>query len=134
VAGLDRVPRDEWPNVVITHVAFQIMVGCGFLLAAVGALYWLLQWRKREPRRWLLIALLFCSPLGFVALEAGWIVTEVGRQPWVIKNVMRTAEAVTTVEHVPITLFAFAILYAVLGIVLTILLRRLAYNRRLAHG
>ena len=134
VMGLDQVPRDRWPNVVITHIAFQIMVGCGFLLAAVGAFFWLLQWRRRESPRWLLAVLLASAPLGFVALEAGWIVTEVGRQPWIINNVMRTRDAVTTVDDVHITLFAFAILYAVLGIVLSILLRRLAWNRRLKHG
>ncbi len=134
VAGLDRVPRENWPNVTITHIAFQIMVGCGFLLAAVGALYWLLQWRKRDPNRALLRTLLLVAPLGFVALEAGWVVTEVGRQPWVINGVMRTADAVTTVDDVHITFYAFCILYAVLGAVLVMLLRRLAHNRRLAHG
>jgi cytochrome bd ubiquinol oxidase subunit I len=134
VTGLDRIPRDEWPNVVITHIAFQIMVGCGFLLAGLGALFWFLQWRKAQLRRWLLNVLLICAPLGFIALEAGWIVTEVGRQPWIIKGVMRTAEAVTPVNDVHITLYAFSILYAVLAVVLTLLLRRLAYNRRLADG
>src|SRR5688572_12053184 len=133
VAGLDRVPRSDWPNVTVTHIAFQIMVGCGFLLAAVGALYWLLQWRKREPNRALLWTLLLVAPLGFVALEAGWVVTEVGRQPWVINGVMRTADAVTTVDDVYITFYAFCVLYAVLGAVLVMLLRRLAHNRRLAH-
>ena len=134
VTGLDRVPRDEWPNVLITHVAFQVMVGCGFLLAAVGALFWFLHWRRIAIRRPLLVVLLLSAPLGFVALEAGWIVTEVGRQPWIIKGVMRTAEAVTPVNDVHVTLFGFSVLYAILGIVLSILLRRLAYNRRLQHG
>ena len=134
VAGLDQVPRADWPNVTVTHVAFQIMVGCGFLLAAVGVWYWFLQWRRRPPRRALLLALLLVSPLGFLALEAGWVVTEVGRQPWVITGVMRTADAVTTVDDVLITFYAFCILYAVLGAVLVMLLRRLALNRRLANG
>ncbi len=134
VAGLDQLPREEWPNVVITHIAFQIMVGCGLLLAAVGLWYWFVLWRKQQPGRALLWTLLVVSPLGFIALEAGWIVTEVGRQPWVIYQVMRTADAVTSVDHVDITLYAFTILYTVLGIVLAMLLRRLAYNRRLAHG
>jgi cytochrome d ubiquinol oxidase subunit I len=134
VIGLDQVPRNDWPNVIVTHIAFQIMVGCGFLLAAVGALYWLLQLRKRAPQRALLRTLLLCAPLGFVALEAGWIVTEVGRQPWVINGVMRTAQAVTTVSDVHVTFYAFCILYAVLGAVLVMLLRRLAHNRRQAYG
>lgn len=134
VSGLDRVPRADWPNVTVTHIAFQIMVGCGFLLAAIGALYWLLQWRRREPNRAVLAALLAVAPLGFLALEAGWVVTEVGRQPWVINGVMRTADAVTTVDDVHLTFFAFCVLYAILGAVLVMLLRRLAHNRRLEHG
>jgi cytochrome d ubiquinol oxidase subunit I len=134
VTGLDRVARADWPNVTVTHIAFQIMVGCGFVLAAVGTLYWLLQWRRREPNRALLALLLAISPLGFLALEAGWAVTEVGRQPWVITGVMRTRDAVTTVDDVHITFFAFCILYAVLGAVLVLLLRRLAHNRRMSHG
>ncbi|HEY0303905.1 MAG TPA: cytochrome ubiquinol oxidase subunit I [Longimicrobiales bacterium] len=134
VVGLDQVPRNEWPNVVVTHIAFQIMVACGFLLAAVGGLYWLLQLRQRAPNRALLMTLLLCAPLGFVALEAGWIVTEVGRQPWVINGVMRTAQAVTTVSDVHLTFYAFCVLYTVLGAVLVMLLRRLAHNRRQAYG
>lgn len=130
VIGLDRVPRADWPNVVITHVAFQVMVGCGFLLAGVGALYWFLQWRKRLPGRALLTVLLLVSPLGMLALEAGWIVTEVGRQPWVITGVMRTADAVTPVTNVHLTFYAFCMLYLILGGALVLLLRRLAENRR----
>lgn len=134
VQGLDRVPRADWPNVLITHLAFQIMVGIGFLLAAVGALYWLLQWRKREPARSLLTLLLVVSPLGFLALEAGWIVTEMGRQPWVAHGLMRTAEAVTPVTTVPITFFGFSLLYAALGVALVFLLRGLAQHRTVSHG
>lgn len=143
VKGLDQVRREDWPNVTITHVAFQIMVGCGFLLAAVALLYWLFEWRRKrtsEPanlrtgERALLRTLLFVAPLGFVALEAGWIVTEVGRQPWVINGIMRTAEAVTPVAGVPLTLFGFSVLYTILGAALAMLLRRLAYNRLAEHG
>jgi cytochrome d ubiquinol oxidase subunit I len=134
VAGLDRVPRADWPNVLITHLAFQVMVGCGFLLAAVGVIYWITQWRGHQPARLLLRLLLLVAPLGMLALEAGWIVTEVGRQPWVITGVMRTADAVTTVDDVQLTFLGFCILYVVLGVVLVLLLRRLAHNRRVAYG
>ena len=134
VAGLDRVARADWPNVVITHLAFQVMVGCGVLLAAVGIVYWFRQWRHRESGRVVLWTLLLVSPLGMLALEAGWVVTEVGRQPWVITGVMRTADAVTPVEHVQLTFYAFCVLYLVLGAALVFLLRRLAHNRRMVHG
>ena len=132
VMGLNDVRRDLWPNVIVTHLAFQIMVGAGFLMAAIGLLYWLMEWRKRlHPR--LPQLLLLSAPLGFIALEAGWIVTEVGRQPWVINGVMRTADAVTDVQGVPATFFGFTVLYTLLGLTLTVLLKRLAENRR-AHG
>ena len=74
--------------------------------------------------------LLLVAPLGFLALEAGWIVTEVGRQPWVIHGVMRTADGVTPRADVPVTLFGFAVLYLLLGSALVVLLRGLAVSRR----
>lgn len=131
VVGLNDVPRDLWPNVVITHLAFQIMVGTGFFMAGVGLLFWLLEWRKRAHPK-LPLLLLITAPMGFIALEAGWIVTEVGRQPWIINGLMRTADAVTTVPGVPLTFFGFTVLYALLGFTLAMLLRRLSENRR-AH-
>jgi cytochrome d ubiquinol oxidase subunit I len=126
VKGLNDFPRELWPNVLITHLAFQVMIGCGLLLIGVGAWFWLTRWRRREPGRWLLRALVVSSPLGVIALEAGWIVTEVGRQPWVIQGVMKTKDAVTTVSGVPATFFGFSVLYVLLGTALALLLRRLA--------
>jgi len=126
VPGLNDFPADERPPVGITHVAFQVMVACGFLLAALAL--WFL-WRRRRHdiagERRLLRALVLASPLGFLALETGWIVTEVGRQPWIIYGVMRTEAGVTPVRGVPFTLFGFALLYLVLGVALVLLLRRL---------
>jgi cytochrome d ubiquinol oxidase subunit I len=124
VIGLDRIPRDEWPHVPTVHVAFQVMVGVGTLLAAVAAwALWLLL-RRRDPadRRPLLVALTACAPLGFVAIEAGWIVTEVGRQPWIIHGVMRTREAVTPMPGLTYTLLGFTLLYLFLGVVVAWLL------------
>lgn len=98
VPGLDRVPRDQWPNVPVTHIAFQIMVIAGILMVLVVAWYWSASWRRRGRvlyDRRLLWGLVAAGPLGFIALEAGWVVTEVGRQPWIIRGVMRTSEAVT---------------------------------------
>lgn len=126
VTGLDAFPRELWPNVPVTHLAFDLMVGCGFALIGAGAWYWLVRWRRREPGRWLLRALLAASPLGFLALQAGWIVTEAGRQPWIVQGVMRTRDGVTPVAGVPVTLFGFSVLYLILGTALALLLHRLA--------
>jgi cytochrome d ubiquinol oxidase subunit I len=126
VKGLDAFPRELWPNVLVAHLAFQAMVGCGLALIGAGLWFWLTRWRRREPGRWLLRALVAASPLGVLALEAGWIVTEVGRQPWIIQGVMLTRDGVTTVDAVPATFFGFSILYLVLGTALALLLRRLA--------
>jgi len=126
VKGLDAFPRELWPNVVVAHLAFQVMIGCGVALIAVGAWFWHARWRRRDPGRWLLRALAAASPLGIVALEAGWIVTEVGRQPWIVQGVMKTADGVTDAPSVPATFFGFSVLYLGLGIALALLLRHLA--------
>jgi cytochrome d ubiquinol oxidase subunit I len=86
--------------------------------------------KQRDTNRWFLWLLLFCAPLGFLALEAGWVVTEVGRQPWVIYGRMRTSEAVTTASNVGLTFALFCVLYLVLGVALIYLLRHLAHARR----
>lgn len=131
VAGLNQVPREEWPNVPVVHYSFQLMVGAGFAMLFVAALYWALVRRRGarvlEDRRllWILVA---ASPLGYVALETGWIVSEVGRQPWIIYEVMKTADAVTPAGGVPITLAAFVALYLFLTVVLIWLLRRLQHE------
>ena len=119
VAGLDRFPRDLWPNVVVTHLAFQVMVGCGVAMLAAAGWYLFERWRRRRTEdgplsRALLMALVACAPLGFVALEAGWVVTEAGRQPWVIYGILRTADAVTPVADVGVSLRCFTLLYATL--------------------
>jgi cytochrome d ubiquinol oxidase subunit I len=132
VAGLNETPRELWPNVTVTHVAFQIMVGAGFLLVGVALWYWWAD-RRRRVGPFLLRVLVLVGPLGFVALEAGWIVTEVGRQPWVIYQVMLTRDAVTSVTGVTSTLIGFSLLYAALGGALIVLLDRLGRNRRAAE-
>jgi cytochrome d ubiquinol oxidase subunit I len=126
VKGLREVPPEERPNVIITHLAFQVMVGCGFALIGVGALYWLFRWRKKHDGKWPLRMLAIAAPLGFLALEAGWIVTEVGRQPWIVKGIMRTSQAVTPASSVDASFFAFSLLYLGLGAALVFLLRYLA--------
>jgi cytochrome bd ubiquinol oxidase subunit I len=126
VQGLDAVPRALWPNVAVMHLAFDVMVGSAFAMIGLGLWFWLVRWRRREPGRWLLRALVAGSPLGIVALEAGWIVTEVGRQPWIVRGVMLTRDGVTPVAGVAATFFGFSLLYLVLGTALALLLRGLA--------
>lgn len=131
VPGLDRVPRDLWPNVPVTHVAFQVMVIAGVLMVLAAAWYWWIAWRRRGAvmdHRALMRGLVAAGPLGIVALEAGWIVTEVGRQPWIIRGVMRTAEAVTPAPGVVTTLVAFTLLYLLLSATLVWLLRRIGHG------
>jgi cytochrome d ubiquinol oxidase subunit I len=126
VPGLFDYPPDQRPNVVLVHTAFQVMVAAGLALVALSVWYWGARWRGRAEGRWLLRALVAGSPLGFLALQAGWIVTEAGRQPWVVYEVMRTADGVTPVAEVPATLFGFSVLYLGLGTALALLLRGLA--------
>jgi cytochrome d ubiquinol oxidase subunit I len=126
VKGLNDFPPDQRPNVLVSHLAFQVMVGSGFALIGLGALFWLAWWRGLIENKWLLLALVLGSPLGMLALEAGWIVTEVGRQPWTIYGVMRTSEAVTPVDDVRTTFLVFTALYVILGLILILLLRYLA--------
>ena len=140
VAGLDRFPRDEWPNVLVTHIAFQLMVGAGVVMLLATIWYWWVRWRgrasgtgERLPRP-LLLMLILCAPLGFIALEAGWVVTEVGRQPWVIYRVMRTAEGVTPVTEVWGSLVMFTGVYSALLILLVFFLRRLAKEAPVETG
>ena len=86
VTGLDKFSKEDWPPVTITHMAFQVMVACGFFLAFVSVLYLIfsIKWRHVLMKKWWLILIAFTTPLGFLAVEAGWTVTETGRQPWII--------------------------------------------------
>lgn len=123
VKGLDQFPKKDWPPVVVTHLAFQVMVALGSFMVLVSLLY-LYFWRKGNfPRRflWLLVA---CIPLGFIATEAGWIVTEVGRQPWIIYGIMRTSEALTPMPGMVYHFILFLILYILLGLTTVFLLYR----------
>jgi cytochrome d ubiquinol oxidase subunit I len=119
VKGLDDYPEDRWPPVVIVHLAFQVMVGLGTLLAAIGlwALWNLI--RRREFSQRLLIALSIATPLGFICVEAGWTVTEVGRQPWIVTGILRTADAVTPMPGLVVPFLTFTALYVFLGVIVT---------------
>ena len=126
VAGLEAFPPEDRPDPLPVHLAFQLMVACGTALAAVSLLS---AWRAAARRGGLfesgfLRAVVCCSPLGIVAVEAGWAVTEMGRQPWVIRGVMRTADAVTPVGGLIFPFAFFSALYMALGVSAIWLLRR----------
>lgn len=126
VKGLKDFPREEWPPILVTHIAFQIMVGIGFLLAGVGLLGLIFLWKKPTLFQspvflWCIFAL---TPLGFIAIEAGWTVTEVGRQPWIIYGLLKTAEALTPRPGVQYTLLIYIVLYLFLALVVTLILNR----------
>jgi cytochrome bd ubiquinol oxidase subunit I len=130
VKGLKDFPRDERPPVRVTHIAFQIMVGCGSAMMLVG-LAFLALWAKRRvlpTDKRLLQAAVVVAPMGAIAVEAGWTVTEVGRQPWVIYGVMRTADAVTPMQGLGYSLAVYGLVYVLLGIVVVELLRRQVFQ------
>lgn len=131
VPGVDSVPREDRPPLGIVHLAFQIMIACGTVMAGL-ALFGAWRWRQRhrgrgvplpDDRRFLM-AIMATAPLGFIALEAGWTVTEVGRQPWIVQGIMRTSEAVTPMPGLGVTFALFTVLYIGLAIAVVFLLRR----------
>lgn len=126
VIGLDQFPEEEWPPVLITHVAFQIMVACGFLMMFVGLIYFFILWKKKGALfpRWFLWLVGICTPLGFIAVEAGWTVTEVGRQPWIIYGIMKTEDAVSSMPGLQYPFFIFTGVYLLLTFVVTWLMYR----------
>jgi cytochrome d ubiquinol oxidase subunit I len=134
VKGLDAFPRDEWPPVATVHIAFQIMVAAGFAMMAIGLWGAWLAWRKSLfSSRTFLRAVVAAAPLGFIGIEAGWTVTEVGRQPWIIYGVMRTAEAVTPIPGLVVPFITFTLLYIFLAaIVVWLLMRQVAGSPRIA--
>jgi cytochrome d ubiquinol oxidase subunit I len=126
VKGLNDFPQEQWPPVLVTHLAFQIMVGFGFFLAGVGAIGLIFQkkkpaWFTSSTMLWILV---FCTPLGFFAIEAGWTVTEVGRQPWIIYGYLKTAEAVTPRPGIFYNFLVYLGLYGLLGFLVSLLLIR----------
>jgi cytochrome d ubiquinol oxidase subunit I len=126
VKGLNDFPRQDWPNVPIVHLAFQIMVALGTYLALVSlwAGWTALRGRELVANRRLLQAVVLGSPMGFIAIEAGWTVTEVGRQPWIVHGVLRTADAVTPMPGLIVPFLLFTVLYFFLGVIVVWLLYR----------
>jgi cytochrome d ubiquinol oxidase subunit I len=128
VKGLDTVPKDDQPPTGIVKLSFRTMVAIGSALAALG-LWFIWSWwrRKRVPASpWFARAVVVAGPLAVVALIAGWITTEVGRQPWVVYEVMRTEDAVTGASGIPVGFGALSAVYIALGAIAYVMLRRLA--------
>jgi cytochrome d ubiquinol oxidase subunit I len=126
VKGLDQFPREDWPNVPIVHTAFQVMVALGTYLAVVSVWAGVLALKRRDlcGNVWLLRAVAGAAPMGFIAIEAGWTVTEVGRQPWIVHGLLRTADAVTPMPGLVVPFLGFTLLYCFLGVIVVWLLYR----------
>src|SRR5215207_3792339 len=126
VKGLNEFPREDWPNIAIVHTAFQVMVALGTYLALVSLWVGWLAFRRKDitTNRLLLRAIALAGPMGFIAIEAGWTVTEVGRQPWIIQGVLRTADAVTPMPGLVVPFLLFTLLYCFLGVIVAWLLYR----------
>lgn len=126
VTGLDKISKEDRPPVLITHIAFQIMVGIGFLLAFTAVLYLLfsIKWRHILMKKWWLRFIAFTTPLGFIAVEAGWTVTETGRQPWIIYHIMRTKDAVSSMPGLRYSFYVITIVYILLSVIIIWLMRR----------
>jgi cytochrome d ubiquinol oxidase subunit I len=128
VVGLDSVPEADRPPVNIVRISFQTMVAIGTGLALLGAVFFVTWLRRRRlPRsRWFYRAVMAAGPLSFVALIAGWITTEVGRQPWIVYETMRTTQAVTSADGLEVGYAVLVAVYVSLGAGVVWLLRRLA--------
>src|SRR6266853_1185008 len=126
IRGLGEFPEDVWPPVTAVHVSFQVMVALGFAMMLIALSAAWRQWRLRSlaASRVFLWAVVASAPLGFIAIEAGWFVTELGRQPWIIQGIMRTADAVTPMPGLIVPFLAFTGIYVILAAVVVILLVR----------
>jgi cytochrome d ubiquinol oxidase subunit I len=128
VQGLFAMPAIDRPPVNVVRVAFQLMVGIGTLMALLGLFYLFVRWRRRAmpASLWFYRAVVVVGPLSVVALIAGWVTTEVGRQPWVVYGTMRTAQAVTGAGGIPVGYATLAAVYAGVAVAAAWILLRLA--------
>ncbi len=126
VKGLNEFPKENLPPIAITHYAFQIMIGLGMLLCLISLIYIAAIWKKKNwlSAPWFLKLFVFAIPLGYIALEAGWVVTEVGRQPWIIYEIMRTKDAVTPMPGIVYSFYIFTAVFISLSSIVVFLLYR----------
>jgi len=125
VKGLNDFSEEDLPPVSVVHYAFQTMVGIGSLLMLAALIFFISLKKKswlQNRKYWWLFAVL--SPLGFIAVEAGWVVTEVGRQPWIVHNIMRTSEAVTPMPGLKYSFYMYIAVYLALAVTVTWLMNR----------
>jgi cytochrome d ubiquinol oxidase subunit I len=132
VRGLDAYPPADRPDPILVHLSFDTMVGLSLLVGLLGLAFWLLWWRRREalrsrPLLWCLVA---AGPAIVIAMEAGWFVTEFGRQPWVVYGVLRTSDAATTAPALGVTFIVFFVIYVALAVTTARLLLLLARRSR----
>ena len=132
VPGLDTVPRSDWPPVNLTHVSFQVMVGIGMLVALVVVVFWLARRRGHDllENRWFLRFSVVAGPLAVIALEMGWITTEVGRQPWTVWHVLRTTDAASMSNGIWWSYTGVLILYLGMTVGAVVVLRSMARRWR----
>ena len=126
VKGLNEFPKENLPPVAITHYAFQIMISLGMFLCLISLIYLVAIWKKKSwlSSPWFLKLFVFAIPLGYIALEAGWVVTEVGRQPWIIYEIMRTKDAVTPMPGIVYSFYIFTAVFISLSAIVIFLLYR----------
>ena len=116
VKGLKDFPEDERPPVILTFLSFRVMVGLGFLFLLLTIVAWFIR-NKLESYPWFLKIMILAMPLPYIANEAGWMLAEVGRQPWIVYGLMKTPDAVSPIagSQVLISLIAFILVYSLLG-------------------
>ena len=131
VKGLDRVAPGDRPPVAIVHYSFDAMVGSATLMLLIAFAWAVVTLRKRAVSRRLLIGIALGGPLSVIAMEAGWFVTEFGRQPWIARGLLRTTDAVTIAPGLDVQFYAFSVVYVILAATCWWLLRRVGTH---AHG
>jgi cytochrome d ubiquinol oxidase subunit I len=129
IRGLDAFPEDQWPDAIpLLYFSYHVMVGLGTIFIAVMLLAALLHWSgKLHSARWMLWTLMLCVPFPYIANTAGWMTAELGRQPWLIYGLMRTAHGISPrvgAGNVWFTLIGFMGMYMVLGILWLFLIYR----------
>jgi cytochrome d ubiquinol oxidase subunit I len=134
VKGLNEFPKENWPNnIPLLYYSYHIMAGLGTIFVAVMAVAFLLLWRHRLfTARWMLWILLLCLPFPYIANTAGWMTAEIGRQPWLVYNLLRTSDGYSKYVHAGnglFTLLGFMGLYALLAVLFLFLM-----HREIAHG